>query len=158
MANLNVQKLSRQKTRISFLRQKVCVNCFHGRKKVSINHFCDKKNVCKSILRQKSVRTWFSRQKKCAYIIFTTKKYVKFQFHVQVKIIYAVFVTSLPFCGDITILAQCASCSRGSLNIIHLLVESVGLSGLSRKYPDHPETFQTIRKLSSPPRNFQYNP
>ena len=78
---------------------------FSRQKKSVHKSFLWQKNVCKSILRQKSVRTWFSRQKKCAYIIFTTKKYVKFQFHVQVKIIYAVFVTSLPFCGDITILA-----------------------------------------------------
>ena len=39
----------------------------------SVNHFCTK-NVLKTFLRQKSVRTLCSRQNKCAYIIFTTKK------------------------------------------------------------------------------------
>ena len=45
-------------------------------------------------LRQKSVRKSFSRR----------KKYIELQFDVQIKIICAVFVTSSPFYGDITIL------------------------------------------------------
>ena len=71
----------------------MCVNCF-----------CNKTSVLKSFLQQKSVRWLYLRQKSVRKSFSRRKKYVELQFDVQVKIICAVFVTSSPFYGDITIL------------------------------------------------------
>ena len=85
------------------MRQK-SVRKFFCDKKVCVNRFCIKTSVLKSFLQQKSVRWLYLRQKSVHKSFSRRKKYIELQFDVQIKIICAVFVTSSPFYGDITIL------------------------------------------------------
>ena len=90
-------------------------------------------------LRQKSVRKLFSRQ----------NKYAKLQLHVQVKRICAVFLTSLPFYGDITIPAFTSSKaskpnygstkSESALEPIHSVRHSQNIEKTRVKLSHHPK-------------------
>ena len=120
-------------------------------------------------LRQKSVRKSFLRQ----------KKYIELQFDVQIKIICAVFVTSSPFYGDITILhaapksVKRVKSSAQILDMMHrwwlntmskmessddrsfLQVHLWHSTARKMTYPlFYSETFQPIRKVSRLSGNF----